>query len=57
MKMQATVTFVIGTADGERMIHGGMVLEDRDPAVKACPEYFVALTVPEPQPAPRRRRA
>jgi hypothetical protein len=58
MKMRATQNFAYGTKLGESWIHGGTVLEEDDPVVKAFPDLFepVYETVPNPAPPPRRRR-
>ena len=56
MKMRATQSFAHGTKLGEAWIHGGQVLDESDPVVKAFPDLFepVYETVsnPAPEPAP-----
>jgi hypothetical protein len=59
MKMRATQNFAYGTALSESWIHGGTVLDEDDPVVKAFPGLFepVYETVSNPpEPAPVRRR-
>lgn len=58
MKMRATQNFAYGTKVGESWVHGGTVLEEDDPVVKAFPDFFepVYETVPNPAPPTRRGR-
>lgn len=60
MKMRATQNFAYGTKLGESWVHGGTVLEEDDPVVRAFPGLFepVFETVSNPTPPPvlRRRR-
>ena len=59
---RATQNFAYGTKLGEAWIHGGTVLPDDDPVVKAFPDLFESVYEPVPQVekptpvAPRRRR-
>ena len=57
MKMRATQNFAHGTAEGEKWVPGGTVLDESHPTVKAFPDFFepVYETVSNPQPNPRRR--
>jgi hypothetical protein len=59
--MRATHSFVCGTEHGERWIHGGTIVDERDPLVAAFPGFFVHAygepdPEPKPKPAPVRRR-
>lgn len=59
--MRATQNFAYGTKLGESWVHGGTVLDEDDPVVKAFSGFFepVYETVPNPPPPPvlRRRRS
>ena len=54
MKMRATQSFAHGTKLGEAWIHGGQVLDESDPVVKAFPDLFEPVYETVSNPAPER---
>ena len=52
-QMRATHSFAYGTSNGERWMHGGTIVDERDPLVAAFPGFFVhAFGEPDPEPEP-----
>lgn len=55
MRMRATQNFAYGTKLGESWVHGGTILEDDHPLVKAFSGFFEPVVeAPAPPPPPKR---